>query len=106
MNQDVVQQAAGLVYVIVGFLLGGGTAVVAIGMVANSILKSPVLIKVIENLAKNVDPTLLASLNAAAKVLEEATDQIPAEDKAVNPPGDLAIKLDVHNTGGVTNANQ
>lgn len=102
MNQDVIREAAGTFYVIIAFLLGGGTAVVAVGMFANAILKSPVLIKVIESLAKNVDPALLASLNATAKVLDEATDQIPAADKVVNPPSDLAFKLNVTNTGGKT----
>lgn len=81
MNEVVAGQGAQVVYILIAFLAGGGTVVAAIALLANSVLKSPVLVTALENLAKSASPELLASLNVSAKLVDEITDNVPFADK-------------------------
>lgn len=81
MGSELVSSAAALLYAVISFLLGGGTMLAAIVLLANLILKSPVLIKALEHLANSANPELLKALYAASQVVEEVTDEIPYEDK-------------------------
>ncbi|MBX3081876.1 MAG: hypothetical protein KF716_09610 [Anaerolineae bacterium] len=80
-NQQLVRDAAVVIYVMIAFLGGGGTVVAAIALLANQILKSPVLVTALENLARSAHPDLLKALNVSAKLVEEVTDDTPYADK-------------------------
>jgi CheY-like chemotaxis protein len=80
-NQQIVRDSAVIIYVMVAFLGGGGTVIAAIALLANQILKSPVLVAALENLAKSAHPDLLKALNVSAALVEEITDDTPYADK-------------------------
>lgn len=72
-------------YMLLSFVLGGGTVLVAVGILARTILNSPVLITNLEHLANSASPDLLAALNATGELVVEATDRIPAVLKPIVP---------------------
>ena len=80
-QNQIVGPLAVLAYTLVAYLAGGGTMLLAVGMLAKQILNSPVLISAVENLARNASPELLQSLNDMGKLIEEATDSVPAAEK-------------------------
>lgn len=83
-NQQLVRDAAVIAYVLIAFLTGGGTVIAAIALLVNQILKSPVLVTALENLARSAHPDLLKALNVSAKLVEEVTDDTPYTDKIAN----------------------
>ena len=83
-NQQLVRDAAVIAYVLIAFLTGGGTVIAAIALLCNQILKSPVLVTALENLARSAHPDLLKALNVSAKLVEEVTDDTPYTDKIAN----------------------
>jgi hypothetical protein len=80
-NEQIVRDAAAILYVLIAFLSGGGTVIAAIYLLCNQILKSPVLVTALENLAKSAHPDLLKALNVSARLVEEVTDDTPYTDK-------------------------
>lgn len=107
MGSELVSSAAALLYAVISFLLGGGTMLAAIVLLANLILKSPVLIKALEHLANSANPELLKALYAASQVVEEVTDEVPYEDKqqlpsAIGTAVEFTPSEDIHGRLGRT----
>lgn len=80
-GQGTVSAAAAILYMVIAFLLGGGSVLATVTLLARQILKSPVLIKFLEHLANSASPELLSAVNATAELVDEVTDGVPYEDK-------------------------
>jgi hypothetical protein len=86
MNEGLTNELGMLISVMVSFFLGGGTVVLAIGILGGQLLKSPVVMTALENLARGAHPDTLKALNATAKVVDEVTDDVAYIDKLPKPP--------------------
>lgn len=84
---EVVGAGSMVVFMLLSFLAGGGSVLIAVGMLARQILNSPVLIKNLEHLANSASPDLIASLHSTGTLLVEATDNIPAALKPTASSG-------------------
>lgn len=82
---EVVGAGSMVLFMLLSFLAGGGSVLIAVGMLARMVLNSPVLIKNLEHLANSASPDLIASLNSTGTLLVEATDNIPAALKPTAP---------------------
>lgn len=103
-GQGTVSAAAAILYMVVAFLVGGGSVLATVTLLSRQILKSPVLIKFLEHLANSASPELLQAVNSTAELVDEVTDEIPYEEKHqlpsaigtpidFTPDGDIQSKL-------------
>lgn len=81
-TQQVVAESTGLLYVVAAFLAGGGTVLSTVALLGGQILKSPVLISFLEHLSSSASPELLESIRTTVKLVDEITDNIPADKKS------------------------
>jgi hypothetical protein len=99
-GQGTVSAAAAILYMVVAFLVGGGSVLATITLLSRQILKSPVLIKFLEHLANSASPELLQAVNSTAELVDEVTDEIPYDTKpqltpAIGTPRDFTPDNDV-----------
>lgn len=106
-GKETITAAAAVLYVLVAFLVGGGSVLAAITLLARQILKSPVLIKFLEHLANSASPELLQAVNSTAELVDEVTDEIPYEEKqqlpsAIGTAVEFTPSEDIHGRLGRT----
>lgn len=80
-DQNVVMLIVAAIGVVLGAFVGGGTAIVVYGRGVASVLNSPVLIRALEGAFDSFPAEAREAANTTGKVLVEATDGIPADQK-------------------------